>query len=90
MSLDMVLAVSRGYQDRQVDFQCLAVQIGYWAAYYTNGGKKAKKPLQVIRGIRKQQYKAAHTQQHVDDIQPFDELEAMFNSRLQGGEYLNG
>ena len=82
MSLDMLLAFYRGYQDRYVDNQCLAVQIGYWAAYYTNGGKKAKNPTRVLNGIRKQQ--KGSVQPHADTVQSFEELEEMFNSRLQG------
>ena len=46
MSLDVFEAFVSGYSDRLLDSQLLAVQSGYWAAYYTNS--KHPKPLKQI------------------------------------------
>lgn len=87
--MDILLAIFRGYQDRQLDAQCLSVLTGYWAAYYTNGGKKAKKPSKIIQEMRKSVQPQAEMI-HDDTVQSFEELEALFNSKLQGGDYLSG
>lgn len=55
----MFHAVVEGYKDRMFDLDCLAVQQGYWAAYYQ--GKHPKSVVavlnQMLRDHRKQSKK---------------------------------
>lgn len=39
------------YRERQKAEEVNAILTGYYAAYYTNGGKKAKNPKELIRKI---------------------------------------
>lgn len=47
LNLQQVNAVIRGYNERQFDFEKLAVSIGYWTGYYQS--KKPQSPADIIR-----------------------------------------
>lgn len=39
------------FQEKQKGDMANAIMTGYYAAYYTNGGKKAKKPDELIKKL---------------------------------------
>jgi len=55
--------VVTGYQERQKSEISNAILTGYYAAYYMNGGKRAKNPNELI----KQMYTQKHPKQSFED-----------------------
>lgn len=85
MSLDVVQAVVRGYGDRILDQQIIAVQTGYWSAYYA--GAKHPKPVHKIaedmmRKHTQQDAKTTSAPKPTVDVEAFLEMEAQFQARL--------
>lgn len=87
MSLDVFQAVVAGYGDALLDQQILAVQSGYWSAYYA--GVKHPKPVSKVAEemINKHQKmerdaKKISTPKPDVDVAAFLEMEAAFQSRL--------
>lgn len=86
MSLDMVQAVIRGYSDSLLDQQIIAVQAGYWSAYYS--GSKHPKP---VNAVAEEMVRKHHTQGATKmsvprpdvDVEAFLEQKARFNSKLE-------
>lgn len=86
MSLDAFMAVVQGYTDRLLDQQILAVQTGYWAAYYT-GSKHPKSVQQLAEDmVRKHQRKQDAADMSIPrpevDVNAFLEKEAKFKAKL--------
>lgn len=93
MSLDMVQACIFGYMDSVLDQQLVAVQTGFWAAYYSNS-KHPKSVQQISESmltkharIKDAQNKASTPRPDVD-VEAFLEREAKFQAKLrqQAGE----
>lgn len=87
MSLDMVQAVIRGYSDALLDQQIVALQSGYWSAYYT-GGKHPKPVNQIAEDMinrhkRQGAKKKMSTVKPDVDVEAFLEMEAQFKARLE-------
>lgn len=85
MSLDMVQAVISGYGDRMLDSQIIALQSGYWSAYYS--GAKHPKPVYKITEdmIKRHKLKGARnlsTPKPDVDVDAFLEMEAQFKAKL--------
>lgn len=85
MSLDMVQAVINGYRDRMLDNQIIAVQSGYWSAYYS--GAKHPKPVHkiaedMVRRHKQQDAKKMSTPKPDVDVDAFLEMEAQFKARM--------
>lgn len=78
-------AYIRGYSERLIDFQALAVQAGYWGAYYNNNAnaKPIGTIIDIIRGNSKGKTLAPDVPK--EDIERFEKLEAMMKSQ-KGGE----
>lgn len=85
MSLDMVQAVIKGYGDRILDNQIIALQSGYWSAYYS--GVKHPKPVHkiaedMVRRHKQSDAKKLSTPKPDVDVAAFLEMEAQFNARM--------
>lgn len=50
----MLINYIRGYEDMQLDMQILAVQTGYWSAYYSGSNKNKMSVATVTQSIEKQ------------------------------------
>ena len=86
MSLDVFQAYVEGYGDRIVDSQIIAVQMGYWSAYYS--GVKHPKPVSriaedIVRRHKAQGAKNLNTPKPDVDVDAYLEMEAQFKSRLE-------
>ena len=86
MSLDMIQAVIQGYGDALLDQQILALQSGYWSAYYY--GSKHPKPVakiaeDMVKHHKKQDAKTVSTPKPDVDVEAFLEREAKFKSKLE-------
>lgn len=86
MSLDVVQAYIKGYGDRMLDQQIIAVQSGYWSAYYS--GAKHPKPVNRIAEDMMKRHKAQDAKKLSApkpdvDVDAFLEMEAQFKSRLE-------
>lgn len=86
MSLDMVQAVIQGYGDRMLDNQIIALQSGYWSAYYA--GARHPKPVHkiaedMVARHQKQDAKKMSTPKPDVDVAAFMEMEAQFKARLE-------
>lgn len=86
MSLDMVQAVIAGYGDRMLDQQIVALQIGYWSAYYA--GAKHPKPVHkiaedMVTRHKQQDAKKLSTPKPDVDVDAYLEMEAQFKARLE-------
>lgn len=87
MSLDVVQACITGYADSLLDAQLIAVQTGFWSAYYSN--TKHPKPVQQITESMVRKYerakdaktKAATPRPDVD-VDAYLEQEARFQAKL--------
>ena len=64
------------FQEKQKGDTAKAIMTGYYAAYYTNGGKKAKKPDELIKKLysKKQSFEDG-----LKDIERLKELEKARN-----------
>lgn len=82
----MLRAVIKGYEDRILDNQIIAVQAGYWSAYYM--GSKHPKPTHKIaedmlnKHNQKDASKISRPKPEVD-VNSFLEREAQFKARLE-------
>lgn len=86
MSLDMVQAVINGYGDRMLDNQIIALQSGYWSAYYS--GAKHPKPLHkiaedMVNRHQKQDAKKLSAPKPDVDVDAFMAMEAQFKARME-------
>lgn len=86
MSLDMVQAVVNGYGDRMIDNQIIALQSGYWSAYYS--GAKHPKPVHKVAETmvtrHKQQDARRMSAPKPDvDVDAYLEMEAQFKAKLE-------
>lgn len=86
LSLDVLQAYIRGYGDRILDQQILAVQSGYWSAYYAN----VKHPKQVgriaedmVRRHKLEDAKKLSAPKPDVDVDAFLEMEAQFMAKLE-------
>lgn len=85
MSLDMVQTCISGYADSLLDQQILALQTGYWAAYYV--GSKHPKPVSklaedMVSKHQKQDANATSTIRPEVDVEAFLAKEEQFKARL--------
>lgn len=92
MSLDVLQAVILGYSDALLDQQIIAIQSGYWSAYYS--GSKHPKPVNKIAEdlVSKHMQKDAKTKATMKpdvDVEAFLEMEAQFNARLNQARQVN-
>lgn len=86
MSLDMVQAVISGYGDRMLDNQIIALQSGYWSAYYS--GARHPKPVHkiaedMVRRHKQQDAKKLSAPKPDVDVDAYLEMEAQFKARLE-------
>ena len=86
MSLDVVQAVIHGYGDRMLDNQIIALQSGYWSAYYS--GAKHPKPVHkiaedMVRRHKQQDAKKLSTPKPDVDVDAYLDMEAQFKARLE-------
>lgn len=87
MSMDVFQAYVQGYADRLFDQQTIAVQTGYWAAYYTNS-KHPKSVNRIIEGLQKEHNKQkkrpkTHVERPDVDVEAFLAQEEQFKRRLK-------
>ena len=85
MSLDVFQAYVRGYGDRLTDQQIVALQSGYWSAYYANA--KHPKPMHMIaedimKRHKQEDAKKLSAPKPDVDVEAFLAMEAKFQSRL--------
>lgn len=87
----MFQAYVKGYGDRMLDQQIIAIQSGYWSAYYSNA--KHPKPVSKITEDMVRRHKLADVNKLAVpkpdvNVDAFLEMEAQFQARLaqQGGE----
>lgn len=86
MSLDVVQAVIKGYGDRLLDQQIVALQSGYWSAYYS--GAKHPKPVHkiaedMVKRHKQQDAKKMSTPKPDVDVEAYLEMEAQFKAKLE-------
>ena len=87
MSLDVVQAYVKGYSDRLVDQQILALQSGYWSAYYSSS--KHPKPMSKIAETIVERHRKAEEKSKGSinkpavDVEAFLETERNFLARLE-------
>lgn len=86
MSLDMVQAYVKGYGDRMLDNQIIALQAGYWSAYYS--GVKHPKPVNkiaedMVRRHKLEDAKKLSAPKPDVDVDAYLEMEAQFKSKLE-------
>lgn len=85
MSADTYDACVSGYKDRLLDQQILAIQQGYWSAYYM-GSKHPKSPDRIAEDMLKERVRSATSQSKADiDVEAFLQREADFQRRLKEG-----
>lgn len=63
----------QGYSDRTLELQQLAVEIGYWSAYYSNA-KHPKPVSKIFEMLRRKPTKKKHSDQE-PDVEAFLQLE---------------
>lgn len=63
----------QGYSDRTLELQQLAVEIGYWSAYYSNA-KHPKPVSKILEMLRRKPTKKKHSDQE-PDVEAFLQLE---------------
>ena len=88
MSFDVVQAYIRGYSDRLLDQQILAVTAGYWSGYYSNAKhptKVSKVIAQLYKGHKKDQKGTITKPKAEVDVDAFLEREQAFNEKLKKG-----
>lgn len=86
MSLDVFQAYVNGYSDRLLDQQILALQTGYWAAYYTGKHPKSVKDVseKIMRVHKEQEHKQdKNTPRPEVDVEAFIAQEARFQEALK-------
>lgn len=86
MSLDVFQAYVKGYGDHILDQQILALQSGYWSAYYSN----VKHPKQMsriaedmIKRHKNADAKKISTPRPDVDVEAFLAMEARFLAKLE-------
>lgn len=82
----MFKAYVEGYSDRMIDYQIIALQSGYWSAYYS-GVKHPKSVSRIAEDIVKR-HKAQGAKKLTApkpdvDVDAYLEMEAQFKSRLE-------
>lgn len=94
MSMEEYQAYLEGFNLRLLDRHAQAINIGFWAAYYTNGGKKAKSPAKQIAELKGKVGKAAGKKRGTagdegmtEEIAKFEALERKrLKTATEGGE----
>lgn len=87
MSLDVFTAYTRGYSDRLLDQQILAMQTGHWAAYFV-GSKHPKSPKELAEKMcneRKKmdaKFKNPTAPRPEVDVEGFLKMEANFKAKM--------
>lgn len=86
MSLDVLQAYIKGYGDHLLDQQIIAVQSGYWSAYYS--GAKHPKPVNKITEDMMNRHKledarSIKTPRPDVNVEAYLEMEAQFKARLE-------
>lgn len=83
-NLERLKAVISGYSERLYDYQKLAIQTGYWGAYYSHA--KHPKPITSIVAAldkqRMQKQKSGKVETTEADVEAFLEMERLFNETL--------
>ena len=88
MSLDVFTAYTKGYSDRLLDQQILAMQTGHWAAYFV-GSKHPKSPKELAEKMCKEhktldaKLKNPTAPRPEVDVEGFLEREARFKAQLE-------
>ena len=88
MSLDVYTAYTKGYADRLLDQQILAMQTGYWAAYYV-GSKHPKSPKELAKTLHQSHLKQGAKKKSPSaprpdvDVEGFLEREARFKAKME-------
>ena len=88
MSLDVFNAYTKGYADRLLDQQILAMQTGYWAAYFV-GNKHPKSPKELAKIMQMAQAKQDAKISNPSaprpdvDVEAFLEMEAKFKAKMK-------
>lgn len=86
LGLDVFRAYVKGYGDRMLDQQIVALQSGYWSAYYS--GVKHPKPVikiaeDMMRRHQIEDAKKLSAPKPDVNVEAFLEMEAQFRSRLE-------
>ena len=92
MSLEVLYAYIKGYSDRLLDQQIIAVTTGYWSGYYSNA-KHAIKVSKVISNLYKNHRSDKRRKPHADtvDVDAFLDRETAFYKKLKkGGNDIDG
>ena len=88
MSLDVFTAYTKGYADRLLDQQILAMQTGHWAAYFV-GSKHPKSPKELAKSMQMAHAKQDAKTQNPSaprpdvDVENFLEMEARFKAKME-------
>ena len=88
MSLDMFIAYTKGYADRLLDQQIIAMQTGHWAAYFV-GSKHPKSPKELAKTMQMAQAKQDAKISNPSaprpdvDVEGFLEMEARFKAKMK-------
>ena len=88
MPLDMFIACTKGYSDRLLDQQILAMQTGYWAAYFV-GSKHPKSPKELSERMCNEHMKLDAKLKNPTsprpevDVEGFLEMEAKFKAKME-------
>ena len=88
MQLDVFNAYVRGYSDRLLDQQILAMQTGHWAAYFV-GSKHPKSTKELAEKMHKEHLKWDAKRQNPStprpdvDVEAYLEKEARFKAKME-------
>ena len=88
MSLDVFIAYTKGYADRLLDQQIIAMQTGHWAAYFV-GSKHPKSPKELAKAMQMAHAKQDAKNQNPSaprpdvDVEGFLEMEAKFKAKME-------
>lgn len=84
MSIDVFNAYVKGYGDHLFDQQVLAVQMGYWAGYYS----KAKHPKNIKTILQNMLRKRQNAKKRIKspapevDVETYLEIERQFKEKM--------
>lgn len=82
LDLEQFNCFIQGYSDRTVELQQLAVEIGYWSAYYSNA-KHPKPVAKVLEMLKKKSSTKTHSDQE-PDVEAYLQLEQKRLEMLEG------
>ena len=84
MTADTYVACVEGYKDKLLDQQILAVQQGYWSAYYM-GSKHPKPPDKIAESMIKDSSATSSPKATEVDVEAFLQREAEYQRKLMEG-----